>query len=82
MIESAVATIPEQQTPAPRPRIGPHWLVGILIALYFIIAAIGGTQSPCANDMGGIFLPSARFVVADFLPSSQPARDSRLSLRD
>ena len=49
---------------APRhSQIGPRWFTGILIALFFVTAALAGTQSPCNNDLGGVFLPSARFVV-------------------
>lgn len=59
-IESAPTRMPERSAPG---RLGPAWLVGILLVLYFASAALAGTQSPCGNDLGGVFIPSARYVV-------------------
>ncbi len=49
---------------ASRPRIGPWWVVAGLLALYLALALAIGSQSPCGNDLGTVFLPSARLVVA------------------
>jgi hypothetical protein len=49
---------------SPMRRVATIALFGGLIALYLAGAALLGTQSPCGNDLGGVFLPSARFVVA------------------
>ena len=67
MIEPSVITAPPAQhttITTPRPRIGPPWVVALLLVLYFGLAAIMGTQTSCDNDYGGVFLPSARFVLA------------------
>jgi len=74
--QSSVATRPDSTTTVAasitksiaRPRIGPPLIIGILLLGYFAIATIApllaGGSYLCDNDFGGIFLPSARYVVA------------------
>lgn len=52
-------------TACPRPwRIGPPLVVALLAVLYCAGASLLGWQSPCGNDFGGIFEPSARYALA------------------
>ncbi len=55
--------VPPNTTPTRRPSLGPRWVVILALIGYFGLSLAFGTQSPCGNDLGGVFLPSARYVV-------------------
>ncbi|HKD76405.1 MAG TPA: hypothetical protein VKB76_12960, partial [Ktedonobacterales bacterium] len=52
---------------ASRPRIGPPWVVALLVIGYMAIVMtlpiLAGGIYLCNNDFGGIFLPSANYVL-------------------
>jgi hypothetical protein len=48
----------------PRPRIGPPVIIALLVIFYFGMVTLFSTQTACGNDFGGVFAPSARFVLA------------------
>jgi hypothetical protein len=62
-IEVALAERP-QQARTPRPRIGPPIAVVGLVLLYLGFTVALSTQTSCGNDFGGVFEPSARFILA------------------
>ncbi len=71
MVASSVITPPatqRAQETTPRPRIGPPWVIALLLVAYFgttlLIAAASIGPNSCDNDYGGVFQPSARFVLA------------------
>ncbi len=57
----------KEKAHASRPRIGPSWLVVLLVVGYLgIVTALpilAGGIYLCNNDFGGIFLPSATYVL-------------------
>lgn len=66
-MQPVVAETPQTVRSIP-PRRLPKSVIAALLIAYFVIAAalpvIGGGTALCNNDFGGIFMPSARFVLA------------------
>ncbi len=63
MTQTTVITQPAAPV-KPRPRIGPPVIIGLLLIFYFGMVTLFSTQTACGNDFGGVFAPSARFVLA------------------
>ncbi len=66
MIESTEQPPAPQRTAArpTRPRIGPGIAVAGLVLVYLGFLVGLSTQTSCGNDFGGVFEPSARFILA------------------
>jgi hypothetical protein len=62
-----IPVAPAENVRASRPRIGPPWLVALLVVGYMAIVTtlpiLAGGIYLCNNDFGGIFLPSANYVL-------------------
>ena len=65
MAEATVMTqTREPRKQGQRPRIGPWFVVVGLLVAYFGVTLAFSNETSCNNDFGGVFEPSARFILA------------------